>query len=143
MFGDTMAKSHKKLKLIRFEGELLPQWAQLLDLAAVLGQLPEGTRRWFSKFTNCSGVDDASEVIEQCGLLQASIRESREMIAAELQRHRDDGQPSQILDAWSYALDVMIEEARVKKTCSWVVEGAEDTDAHDSDGGGDITLHRV
>jgi hypothetical protein len=137
-----MAKSHENLKPIRFEGELLPKWAQLLDLAAVLGRVPADTRRWFSKLTNTSGVDDARTVIEQCSLLQASLRQHREAAIAELQRQRSDSQPSQILDAWAYALEVMIEEARVKKTCSWVVEGAEDADMHDSDGG-DIELRRV
>ena len=41
-----------------------------------------------------------------------------------------------------YALDTMIQEAQSSKTCSWTVEGAEDVEIDDSDGG-DITLRRV
>jgi hypothetical protein len=41
-----------------------------------------------------------------------------------------------------YALDTMIQEAQTSKTCSWIVEGTEDTEVDDSDGG-DITLRRV
>ena len=137
-----MAKSPENLKPIRFEGELLPKWAQLLDLAAVLGRVPVDTRRWFSTLTNASGVDDARMVLEQCRLLQASLRQHRAAVVAELQRQPGDSQPAQIMDAWAYALAVMIEEARGKKTCAWVIEGVEDSDRHDSDGG-DIELHRV
>jgi hypothetical protein len=36
----------------------------------------------------------------------------------------------------------MIQEARSRKTCSWIVEGVDDTVIDDSDGG-DITLRRV
>ena len=85
-------RSRENLKAIRFEGELLPNWAQLLDLAAKLCPVPEDTRRWFSTLTNRSGVDDARTVIEQCGLLRASILEHRETIGAQLRRSRDDGQ---------------------------------------------------
>ena len=121
---------------------MLPHWAQLLDLAARLSPVPEGTRKWFSRFTNSSGVDDAHTVKDQCALLQVSIRECREALMDELRRTREDGQPSQILGAWMYALDTMIQEARIKKTCSWIVEGAEEAGTDDSDGG-DITLRRV
>jgi len=136
------AKSHENLKAIRFEGELLPNWAQLLDLAARLCPVSEAVRRWFSRFTNCSGVDDARTVIAQCGILQASIQEHRESIAAELKRSREDLQPSQVLGAWRYALDTMIQEAQTSKTCSWIVEGREEAGGDDS-GGGEITLRRV
>lgn len=136
------AKSHENLKAIRFEGELLPNWAQLLDLAARLCPVSEDVRRWFSKLTRCSGVDDARTVIVQCGLLQASIQEHREPIAVELKRSREDAQPSQILGAWIYALETMMQEAQTRKTCSWIVEGTEETGGDDS-GGGEITLRRV
>ena len=136
------AKSHENLKAIRFQGELLPNWAQLLDVAARLCPVSGEVRRWFSRLTTCSGVDDASTVIDQCKLLQASIQEHREAIAAELKRSREDIQPSQVLGAWMYALDTMIQEAQSNKTCAWIVEGTEETGADDS-GGGDITLRRV
>jgi hypothetical protein len=135
------AKSHENLKAIRFAGELLPNWAQLLDLAARLCPVSEEVRHWFCQLTTRAGVDDARTVIERCTLLRQSIQEHRESIAAEL-RSRDDAQPSQIIGAWMYALDTMIQEAQSSQTCSWTVEGAEDVEIDDSDGG-DITLRRV
>src|ERR1700722_16318534 len=136
------AKSQNKLKAICFEGELLPNWAQLLDLAARLCLVSRDATVWFIRLTNCSGVDDARTVMEYCGLLRASIQEHRESIAAALQRNRTDGQPEQILAAWVYALDTMILEARRKKTCSWIIEGAEGAVLDDLDGG-DIMLRRA
>jgi hypothetical protein len=87
-------------------------------------------------------MDDAKTVIDQCGLLQVSLQEHREAILNELQRTRNDGQSPQIFGAWLYALDTMTQKAHVKKICSWIVEGAEEPKADDSDGG-DITLRRV
>jgi hypothetical protein len=136
------AKSHENLKAIRFEGELLPNWARLLDLAAGLTPVSEDVRHWFSRLTNASGVDDSRVVITHCGLLRANIEQHRETISAELMLNRHDFQPSQILGAWVYALDTMVQVAQTRKTCSWIVEGAEDEGADDSDGG-DITLRRV
>lgn len=136
------AKSHENLKVIRFEGELLPNWAQVLDLAARLCPVSEGVRRWFSRFTTCSGVDDAQTVIDHCRILRAGIAEHREAITPELRRNRADGQPAQILGAWIYALDTMIQQAQRAKTCSWIVEGGDDV-AIDDSGGGDISLRRV
>jgi hypothetical protein len=136
------AKSHENLKTIRFEGELLPNWGQLLDLAARLCPVSEDVRRWFARLTNSSGVDDSRTVIEQCGILRASIRAHREKLSIELQRSRGDAQSAQILGAWMYALDTMIEEAGSNETCSWIVEGAEGPALDDSDGG-DIMLRRV
>ena len=60
-------KSRQSLKAIRFEDELLPDWAQLLDLAASLSSVPESTRQWFSLFTRRTGVDDARTIIEGTG----------------------------------------------------------------------------
>jgi hypothetical protein len=64
------------------------------------------------------------------------------MLFTELQRDRHDPQSAQILAAWTYALDTMIQEARNRKSCSWIVEGVDNTEIDDSDGG-DITLRRV
>jgi hypothetical protein len=109
------AKSHENLKAIRFAGELLPNWAQLLDLAARLCPVSEEVRHWFCLLTTRAGVDDARTVIERCTLLRQSIQEHRESIASELQRSRADTQPSQIIGAWMYALDTMIQEAAREK----------------------------
>ena len=136
------AKSHENLKAIRFEEELLPKWAQLLDLAARLCPVSEDVRRWFSRLTGSSGVDDARTVTEHCKLLRASIQEHREAIVADLKRSGDDTQPSQVVGAWLYALDTMIQAAQSNKTCSWTVEGAEESGEDGADGG-DITLRRV
>lgn len=134
--------SPQNLKAIRFEGELLPNWAQLLDLAGRLCPVSEETRNWFSRLTNSSGVDDARTVVTQCEQLKASLQERRNTITIELQRKHNDSQASQIYAAWMYALDTMIQQASTKKTCSWYVEGIEQVDEDDSSGG-DITLRRV
>ena len=137
------AKSHENLEAIRFEGELLPNWAQLLDLAGRLCPVPEETRSWFSRLTRSSGTDDARSVKAQCELLRTSIRENQETILTELGRRLDDSQASQICAAWLYALDTMIQQAATRKTCSWHVAGLEaKVDKEDSEGG-DITLRRV
>jgi hypothetical protein len=136
------AKSHENLKPIRFADELLPNWAQLLDVAAGLCPVPEEMRHWFSRLTTCAGVDDARTVTHYCSRLRSSIQEHRGAIAAELQRTRDDAQPSQIIGAWMYALDTMIQQAQASKTCAWTVEGGGHDVVDDSDGG-DIALRRV
>jgi hypothetical protein len=136
------AKSHENLKAIRFAGELLPNWAQLLDLAARLCPVSEEVRHWFALLTSRAGVDDSRTVIDRCRLLRQSIQEHRESVSSELRRTRDDAQPAQIIGAWFYALDTMIQEAQSSQTCSWTVEGADDDVIDDSDGG-DITLRRV
>jgi hypothetical protein len=135
-------KSRGNLKVIRFAGELLPNWAQLLDLASSLCPVSEEVRHWFFRFTFGSGVDDARTVVERCSLLRAKIQENRDTIMAELHQNFDATQPAQIIQAWIYALDTIILEAQSKKTCSWTVEGWEDVVMDDSDGG-DITLKRV
>ena len=136
------AKSHENLKAIRFAGELLPKWAQLLDLAARLCPISDEVRHWFSRFTTCGGVDDARTIVDHCSLLRQSIQEQRASITTELRRSLDDAQPSKVVAAWMYALDTMIQEARKSKTCSWAVEGTEDVVIDDGDGG-DIKLRRV
>src|SRR5688500_2787838 len=90
--GSMSAKTHENLKAIRIEGELLPNWAQLLDLGARLCPVPEEVRHWFSRLTTCAGVEDARTVIDHCTLLRASIQQARESIAAELRRSHEDVQ---------------------------------------------------
>ena len=137
-----MRGSPENLKTIWFEGEMLPNWAQLLDAAARLSPVPEGTRSWFSRLTNSSGVDDARTIIEEVTVLQRALRANKRAITADLQRTRGDGQASRIVAAWEYALETMVQQANGKQTCSWTVEGVEDSGEGDS-GGGDITLRRV
>jgi hypothetical protein len=136
------AKSHHNLKTIRFGGELLPNWTQLLDIAARLCPVSEEVRHWFSRFTSASGTDDSQTVIEFCTALRASLRENQDFLLTDLRRGEADDQPRQILAGWFYALDTMILEAQTRETCAWMVEGTENLIADDSDDG-DITLRRV
>lgn len=134
-------KPQENLKAIRFEGELLPNWAQLLDVAARLCPLPEDVRHWFSKLTSRPGVEDARRVTEHCVLLRSSIREHRQVVVTNLERIAGDAQPSQILAAWFYALDTMILVAQGGGTCSWEIEGAQNDPLDDS--GGEGRLRRL
>jgi hypothetical protein len=106
------------------------------------GGISEETRSWSSRFTNSPGVDDARTVVAEAKVLQSALRDNRESILTQLQQTREDGQASRIFVAWEYALDTMIQEAASKKTCSWRVEGVEDTGEGDC-GEGDVTLRRV
>ena len=135
--------SHQKLKTIRFEGELLPNWAQLLDLASRICPVSEETRHWFSALTNSNGVDDARTVLTQCELLRTELRAHREQVLSELRREQQDAQATQVFGAWLYALDTMIQQASGGQTCSWLVEGLERADEDDFGDGGEITLRRV
>src|SRR5580658_9844422 len=137
-----MRDAHENLKIIWFEGEMLPNWAQLLDAAARLCPVSEGTRSWFSRLTNSSGVDDTRTIVAEAKILQHALRENREAIIIQLLRMRGDGQAARIFAAWEYSLDTMIQAASSKKTCSWKVEVSEDIGGGDH-GDGDITLRRV
>lgn len=137
-----MQDPYEKLKVIRFEGEMLPNWAQLLDAAARLCPVPDETRNWFSRLTHSSGVDDARTVLIQSKRLVNTLRDNKQAVIAELERKQGDLQAPRIFAAWEYALDTMIQAATAKKTCSWQIEGMEDTGDGDL-GGGDITLRRV
>ncbi|HVY68743.1 MAG TPA: hypothetical protein VHH73_02380 [Verrucomicrobiae bacterium] len=132
----------KNLETIHFEWEMLPCWAQLLDLAAVLGSVPSDTRRWFSMLTKNSGVEDGRVVIHHCQVLREGLEARREATLQELARTRDDEQPSRIFAGWVYSLDTMIGAARGRKTCSWTIADDKQSPADDA-GGGDITLRRV
>jgi len=134
--------SHLNLKTIRFEGELLPNWAQLLDLASRICTTSEETRHWFSKLTSSNGVDDARTVLTRCELLRAELRAHREHVLSELRRGQQDA-ATQVYDAWLYALDTMIQQASGRQTCSWFVEGLQRADEDDFGDGGEITLRRV
>ena len=137
-----MQDPYEKLKVIRFGGKMLPNWAQLLDAAARLCPVPDETRSWFSRLTHSSGVDDARTVLIQSKRLVNTLRDNKQAVIAELERKQGDLQAPRIFAAWEYALDTMIQAATSKKTCSWQIEGMEDTGDGDL-GGGDITLRRV
>ena len=135
--------SHQNLRAIRFEGELLPNWAQLLDVASRLCLVSEKTRDWFSRLTNSNGVDDARTILKHCELLRTELKVQREQVLSELRRERQDAQATRVFDAWLYALDTMMQQAVSKQTCSWLVEGVEQSDGDDSGDGGEITMRRV
>lgn len=137
-----MSASRENLRTIRFEGELLPKWAELLELAAGISPVSEEVRRWFSRLTTGPGVEAGRVVIEHCQTLRTSLEQHRESLVAELQRNREDAQSAQILGAWLYALDTMIQQAGEGGNCCWSVEGAED-EGRDWEDGGDVTLRRV
>lgn len=137
-----MSASHENLRMIRFEGELLPRWAELRDVAARIFPVSEEVRRWFSRLTTGPGVEAGRLVIQHCQALRASLEQHRESLAAELRRNREDVQPARILGAWLYALDTMIQQAGKGGNCCWSLDGAED-EGTDWEGGGDVTLRRV
>ncbi len=121
-----MMRSRQSLKAIRFEDELLPDWAQLLDLAASLSSAPEPTRQWFSLFTSRTGVDDARTIIEHCRVLHAGLQARRDAALAALAPGSGDSAPATIHAAWLSALDTMIQTASGADTCAWHVEGTGD-----------------
>ena len=121
---------------------MLPNWGQILDTAAGLCAVSIETRKWFTRFTNSSGVDDARTVKAAAEKLLSALRASREAIVTALQPTRGHAEAPQVLAAWEYALETMIQETSGKETCSWRVEGVEEDDEGDV-GGGDITLRRV
>ena len=140
--GTYMMRSRQSLKPIRFEGELLPDWAQLLDLAASLSSVPESTRQWFALFTSRTGVDDARTIVEHCQVLRSGLQARRDAVLAALAPGSGDSAPTTIHAAWLYALDTILEKALGAETCAWRVEGTDDAPSED-EGGGDITLRRV
>ena len=135
-------RSRESLKAIRFQGELLPDWAQLLDLAASLASVPESTRQWFSLFTSRTGMDDAGTVLEHCQVLRSGLHARRDSVLAALASGSGDSAPTTIHAAWLYALDTMIENASGMQSCAWHVQGTDDAPGT-IDGDGDITLRRV
>jgi len=137
-----MMRSRQSLKPIRFQGELLPDWAQLLDVAASLSSVPESTRQWFSLFTARTGVDDARTILERCQVLRSGLQAHRDLVLAALVPGSGDSAPATIHAAWLYALDTMIEKASASDTCAWHVQGTDDAPGP-IDGDGDITLRRV
>jgi hypothetical protein len=140
--GINIMRSRQSLKPIRFEGELLPDWAQLLDMAASLSSVPESTHQWFSLFTSRTGVDDARVIVSHCQVLRSGLQSCRDLVLAALAPGSGDSAPATIHAAWLYALDTMIEKASRAETCAWHAQGTDDAPSG-VDGDGDITLRRV
>jgi hypothetical protein len=136
-------KRPSHLKTIRFEGELLPNWAQLLDFASRMCPVPEETRHWFSALTNANGVDDSRTVLKHCETLRRELRAHGEQMMSEIQRENQDGHATQMLSAWLYALDTIMQQAERRPTCSWHLEGLQRPDRDDFGDGGEIALRRV
>lgn len=136
-----MSNRREKLKNIRFEGELLPDWAQLLDTAALMCPLSQGTRAWFARLANGAGVDDARIVLAEAETLRAALAENKESVLEELQEIRGPEQGDRIFAAWEYSLDTIIQQAAGKRTCSWRIVG--ETETAPDYGDGDTTLRRV
>lgn len=137
-----MSGSHCSLKWILFENEQLPEWAELLDLAAMISPNSSETRGWFSRFTSTSGVDDARSVVENCESLRASLQAHGQEVMTEFSSGPADSDASAVLAAWIYTLDTMIHKASSLKTCSWLVEGSGDMPSRLGEGG-DLKLHRA
>ena len=137
-----MQPSQENLKFIWFDGELLPAWAQLLDLAARMCPLSEETRGWFSRFANSPGTADGRTILLQSEILLTSIRQQKAALLNQLERTRADHQAARIIAAWEYSLETMIQQARSKKTCSWKIEGMAESNDPDR-GDGNITLRQV
>jgi hypothetical protein len=133
--------SYPKLSVIRFEEELLPNWAQLLDVAARLCLLTQLERKWFAKFAAASGVDDSRTVIRRCKALQHGIQMRGAQLFTELQNSGHDSQPAQMIAGWNYCLDTMLLVAQGRKTCAWTVEGS--ADAEPVEWGGEGKLRRL
>src|ERR1700742_2808797 len=111
-----MQPSQENLKFIWFDGELLPAWAQLLDLAARMCPLSEETRGWVSRFANSPGIADGRTITLQSEILLTAIRQQKAALLNQLERTRADHQASRIIAAWEYSLETMIQQARSKKT---------------------------
>ena len=141
--GSMFRKSPEKLKTIKFAGEILPRWAQLLDLATELCPVPPETRKWFHTFANSSGVDDSRTILDHCHELKRCLGETKLDVIRQLERKPGDPQAPQVHGAWVYSLDTMIQQASALKTCSWVVEGVGAVVQDDDSSDGDISLRRV
>jgi hypothetical protein len=136
------AGSRQALKTIYFEGEMLPEWAQLLDVAARVCAAEPAARDWFAAFTNGPGVADARTVLDHCDLLRRQVMEKRDILLDALAREPRDSQPDLVVAAWLYALDTMIQQASSSKTCHWRMESAEARGGDDF-GEGEVSLRRV
>jgi hypothetical protein len=125
-----------------FEGELLPGWSQLLDVAARMVPISDSSLEWFARFGRGPGVDDSGTVREHCAELEAALVARREQVIADLQNHPGDGQAVTVWEAWVYSLETMGQRASAGKTCRWRWVGEESEMTRDWDGDGEIKLLR-
>lgn len=135
----------QSLKHIRFEGELLPTCAQLLDAACRICRTSKTVREWFARFTRSNGVEDSDTVISFCDQLRAELNERKEEILQSL-KGKDKvpkTEPTNLLNGWIYSLDTMIQQASDRETCSWMIDGKSTSDGEDCSDGGEVTLRRV
>ena len=135
--------SFQNLKPIRFQSELLPQWAQLLDLASRLCSMPSEVEQWFSKFTNFPGADDAATIVNYSCQLRVELLKQRDSLVSQLRRHDRDLQAEKILAAWDYSLETMIQVASPVGTCSWTIDGFVDEGGDDLGGGDDLVTQGI
>lgn len=136
-------RDRENLRMIRFNGEMLPIWTQLLDVGARIAGVGHEVQSWFSRFSNANGVEDSRTVLAHCRALSLALQTRKEVAIAEVRSASSDEQPSAIIAAWRYALETMIQEASSAETCSWTVEGGQEPGNDTFDGGGDITLRRI
>jgi hypothetical protein len=83
-----------------FEGELLPAWSQLLDVAARMVPIGEPSRERFARFGRGPGVDDSGTVRERCAELKAALMAHREQVIADLRNCREEWQAVKVWEAW-------------------------------------------
>jgi hypothetical protein len=87
-------------KEAEFEGELLPAWSQLFDVAARMVPIGEPSREWFARFGRGPGVDDSGTVRERCAELKAALMAHREQVIADLRNCREEWQAVKVWEAW-------------------------------------------
>lgn len=131
--------SAEDLRTIHFDGELLPKWAQLLDLAARICPVPVETRSWFARFTQSSGVDDARSIRAHVETLRNALEVSPQAVKQEF-REMDSLRCDQIIKGWKYSLETMAIQASKAQTCFWEVDGSDV--GLDDFGNGEISLRR-
>jgi hypothetical protein len=136
-------RDRENLRMIRFNSEMLPIWTQLLDVGARITGVGHEVQSWFSRFTNANGVEDSRTVLAHCRALSVALQARKEVAVAEMKNVSSDEQPLAIIAAWTFALEMMIQEASSTETCSWTVEGGQEPGYDSFDGGGDITLRRI
>jgi hypothetical protein len=135
-------RDRENLRMIRFNGEMLPMWTQLLDVAARTCGISAAAQSWFSRFTARNGVEDSRTVASHCQELLGAVEAQKHHLIAQLRMSPVDEQPLGILAAWRYSLETMIQAALSEPTCAWIVEGGQDAEDDQFDGG-DVTLRRV
>ena len=92
--------------------------------------------------TNANGVEDSRTVVEHCEILRAELKKERQRVLEELSGKEVEARAQQVFGAWIYALDTMIQQAKGRETCAWLVAGSESA-ADRLEDGGEIWFRRV